>query len=83
MKRLILAAAIALMFPVASASAADIQGKVQRIEVDQRVMTLQGGTKLYWTEGVTVTEVQEGAIVKATYEERNGRFVLTHITVVE
>ena len=83
MKRLILAAAIALVFPVASASAAEIQGRVQRIEVNKRVMTLQDGTKLYWTEGVTVTEVQEGAMVKATYEERKGQFVLTNITVVE
>lgn len=83
MKRMILAAALALTLPLSTAWAADIQGKVKQIEMKQRVMTLEDGTKLYWTDSMTVTEIKQGSAVKATYEVRDGQFVLTNITVVE
>ena len=54
MKKLILAVAMALALPVAGAWAGDMEGKVKQIEVNQRVLTLEDGTKLYWTDIVTV-----------------------------
>ena len=83
MKKLILAVAMALALPVAGAWAADMEGKVKQIEVNQRVLTLEDGTKLYWTDSVTVKEIKQGAQVKATYEEKDGKFVLTNIQIVK
>ena len=83
MKTLILAVAMALALPVAGAWAGDREGKVKQIEVNQRVLTLEDGTKLYWTDSVTVKEIKQGAQVKATYEEKDGKFVLTNIQIVK
>jgi hypothetical protein len=68
----------------AAGNAHDLQGKVKSIEVNQRVLTLEDATELYWTDTVTVTEsVRSGALVKATYEERGGRFMLTRLEVLQ
>ena len=83
MKKLILAVAMALALPVAGAWAGDMEGKVKQIEVNQRVLTLEDGTKLSWTDSVTVKEIKQGAQVKATYEEKDGKFVLTNIQIVK
>jgi len=87
MKRAMLAMILGLVVVVLSAglvAAADLQGKVKTIEVNQKVLTLDDGTKLYWTDTVTVTEaVKSGAMVKATYEEKDGRFMLKKIEVMQ
>ena len=87
MKRAMLAMILGLVVVVLSAglvAAADLQGKVKTIEVNQKVLTLDDGTKLYWTDTVTVTEaVKSGAVVKATYEEKDGRFMLKKIEVMQ
>jgi ferric-dicitrate binding protein FerR (iron transport regulator) len=85
MKRALVAGTLALVvaLSVGMAAAADMQGTVKTIETQQRILTLEDGTKLYWTESVTVTEaVQSGAMVKATYEEKDGRMMLTKIEVI-
>jgi hypothetical protein len=89
MKRTILAGMLALVVALsagagAAGNAHDLQGKVKSIEVNQRVLTLEDATELYWTDTVTVTEsVLSGALVKATYEERGGRFMLTRLEVLQ
>jgi Protein of unknown function (DUF1344) len=66
------------------APAGDMEGKIKTIEVNQKVLTLEDGTQLYWTDSITVTEaVQSGALVRATYEDQGGRFMLTRIEVLE
>lgn len=86
MKRAILAATLAfvVMLSAGLAAAADMQGTIKTIEVKQKILTLEDGTKLYWTDNATVTEsVKSGAKVTATYEEKDGRLVLTKIVVVQ
>jgi hypothetical protein len=72
-----------LALPLAGAWAADMEGQVKQIEVNQRVITREDGTKLYWTDSMTVKEIKQGAQVKATYEEKDGTFVLTNIQIVK
>jgi hypothetical protein len=87
MKRATLALILGLVVVVLSAglaAAADLQGKVKTIEINQKVLTLDDGTKLYWTDTVTVTEaVKSGAVVKATYEEQGGKYMLKKIEVMQ
>ena len=86
MKRIIVAATLALVVVASAglAAAGDMEGKIKTIEVNQKVLTLEDGTQLYWTDSVTVTEaVQSGALVRATYEEQDGRFMLTRIEVLQ
>jgi hypothetical protein len=87
MKRALVAAVLALAVTFTAGSvvwAADMQGQVKTIQVNERVMTLSDGTKLYWTESITVSQdIKEGTMVKATYEPQGDRFVLTKIEVVK
>lgn len=89
MKKRALIAALALVVAmtgsaVSIASAADMEGTIKTIQVNERVMTLSDGTKLYWTESITVSQdVKEGTKVMATYEPQGDKYVLTKIEVVK
>jgi hypothetical protein len=85
MKRALIASIFALGLAITGvASAADLEGTVKTIQINERVMTLSDGTTLHWTESITVSQdVQEGASVKATYEPQGDKYVLTRIEVVK
>ncbi len=63
--------------------AADMQGTVKIIKIQERVMTLSDGTQLHWTDKVQVQDIKEGTKIKATYEPQDGRLVLTKLEVVK
>jgi hypothetical protein len=86
MKRALVAAVLVLSvaFMAANVWAADVQGVVKTIQVNDRVLTLDDGTKLHWTESITVSQdVKEGAQVKATYEPQGDKYVLTKIEIIK
>ncbi len=87
MKRVLVVAVLALSVVLMGGNvwAADVQGKVKTIQVNDRVVTLEDGTQLYWTESITVSQdIKEGAVVKATYEPaQDGKFVLSKIEIVK
>jgi len=62
---------------VAVASAADVAGKVQSVDQAERVVVLDNGTKLWVAEGHSMDKLKEGAQVKASYEERDGKNIVT------
>ena len=64
------------------ASATELQENVQTVDSSDRVFVLQDGTRLSLAEGVTI-ELQEGVTVKLSYEERNGKHVVTSIESAE
>ena len=75
----VLAAGAILSFGVAHA--AETAGKVQSVNAADRIVTLDDGTELVLAEGVPMESVKEGATVKASYEERDGKKVVTEILV--
>jgi len=86
MKRGLVAALVVIVALTAGtfAFAEDKEGTVKMIQVDQRVITLADGTQMYWTEAYRVpAEIREGAKVKATYEPKDGKMVLTKIEVIK
>ena len=88
MKRAVIAVVLSLFVAVAmvgGAWAQDVQGTVKVIEVKERVMTLDDGTKLFWTETHTIApEIKAGAKVKASYEaQSDGKLVLKKIEIVK
>jgi Cu/Ag efflux protein CusF len=78
-----IALAILLALSVAGAYAADTAGKVQSIDRDERMIVLDDGTKLWIAEGVPMDNLKEGAQVQASYEERDGKNVVTDLKVSE
>ena len=78
-----LAFALAFVLCAGAAWAADVEGKVQSMDTNDRVLTLEDGTKLWIAEGVSVEGLKEGAKVKASFEERDGKNVATSVQVSE
>src|SRR5207245_4544249 len=85
MKLTILAGTLALtvLLSAGVAAANDVQGRVKAIEMTQKVITLDNGTKLFWTDDIHIADqLQSRDLVKARYVERGGRLVLTEIEIV-
>lgn len=76
---LVIAALLALS--VTAAWADEIAGKVQKVEPADRTIVLEDGTQLWVAEGVSMDNVKEGATVKASYEEKDGKKVISRLEV--
>jgi hypothetical protein len=64
-----------------TASAADMEGRVQSVDVAERTVVLDNGAKVWFSEGVALDAVTTGAEVKVSYEEKDGKPVGTAIEV--
>jgi hypothetical protein len=83
MKKVLSVVALAVMLAAGAAGAAEIEGKIQTIDAGDRVFVLEDGTKLWVAEGLSMDSLKEGAKVKASYEERDGKNVTTSFDVSE
>ena len=82
MKRVIgMAGVLLLLFAGGGVSAEEIQGKIKSLDTAERVIALENGTKIWVAEGLSMGTLREGALVKASYEERDGKKVATSIEV--
>jgi len=80
---LVCSAVLSAALSIAVAEANDVQGRVKAMEMTQKVITLDDGTRLFWTDETPVAEqIQSGDVVRAKYEERGGRLVVTEIEIV-
>jgi uncharacterized protein DUF1344 len=63
--------------------AKEVQGKVKTLDRTKKTVTLEDGTKLMIPETIKVTSgtLKKGAMVIATYEEKDGQKVVTSILV--
>jgi Cu/Ag efflux protein CusF len=76
------ALALALVLGLSMAAwAGEVSGKIQAVDSADRVITLEDGTKLWLAEGISLDNLREGAKVKASYEERDGKNVVISIDV--
>jgi Cu/Ag efflux protein CusF len=76
---IIAALVLAIAFPVAVTTAAEVEGKIQSINTDERTVTLDNGTRLSVPDGPDLGMLKEGAEIKAMYEERDGKNVVTEL----
>jgi hypothetical protein len=75
------ALALLLIFSAAGAWAGEIEGKIQRVDPADRVFVLEDGTQLWLAEGLSMDTLKEGASVKASYEERDGKKIVIRLEV--
>ena len=59
--------------------AADIEGRIQSVDAGERSMILDSGIKIWLADGVAVDDVKEGAEVKVSYEEKDGKPVASSV----
>ena len=83
--RTVLGVALALLLGlgVTAAWAEDISGKIQSVDPSERTFVLDDGSKIWVAEGISMDALKEGASVKASYEERDGKKVATSLEVSE
>jgi hypothetical protein len=82
-KLLVVTVALLLVCGVAGAWAEQISGKIHKIEAADRMFVLEDGTQLWLAEGLSVDALKEGTSVRASYEERDGKKVVTSVEVSE
>jgi hypothetical protein len=75
-------AALLLVVSVASAAGNEIEGKVKSYDKATNTLTLEDGTQITVPASVKVDEkVKAGAMVKAAFEEKDGKKTATAIEV--
>jgi len=72
---------VLLMFSVAGAWAAEMEGKIQTVDTSDRTLVLDNGMRVTVADGVAIEGLREGNEVKVTFEERDGRNVATIVEV--
>lgn len=75
------ALALLLIFSAAGAWAGEIEGKIQKVDPADRMFVLEDGTQLWLAEGLSMDTLKEGASVKASYEERDGKKIVIRLEV--
>ncbi len=84
MRRVLGIAVVALLvLSAAGAWAGDVEGKIQSVNAMDRAIVLEDGTKLWVAEGLAMDTLKEGAKVKASYEERDGKNVVILFVISE
>ena len=69
--------------PPAAGKMQQVEGKIKSLDPSGRMLTLEDGTQLTIPPTVNVPPgtLKEGAIVKASFEEKNGQKVVTSLEV--
>ena len=83
MKTAVGVVALLCVLAVSAAWAGNTVGKIQSIDPGDRVVTLDDGTKLWIADGLAIDGLKQGAIIKASYEERDGKNVVTGFEISE
>ncbi len=84
-----LALAMVLLVGIGAAMASEqvkVTGKIKAVMATERMFTLEDGTQLWVAEGLEaekLQKLQEGKVVKASYEEREGKKVVVDFEVSE
>ena len=71
--------AVLLAFSAIAASAMDVEGKIQSVDPNEHTITLNDGTKIWIPDTTAADDLKEGAEVKVSYEEKDGKNVATSV----
>lgn len=77
MKKTIGITMLLLVLAVGPGWAEEVKGTIKTVDATERVITLDDGTQIWVAEGISMETLKEGAVVKVTYEERDGKKVAT------
>lgn len=92
MKKVAALALASIFVFVGVAVAAEMEGKIQSVDPMNKEIVLEGGTKLAVDDSTSIMlegkegkleELKEGAKVKASYEEKDGKNVAAKLEVGE
>ena len=64
---------LALALAAGPVLAGEMTGKIQKIDVDQKMVVLEDGTQVWLKDGAGAANVKEGDKVKVSYDEQDGK----------
>ena len=73
----------ALVATPLGAWAAEREGKITKWETTTRTVTFDDGSTYVVTDTVKTEELKEGARIKVTYDEKDGKYVVTKYIIVK
>ena len=82
-KTLIVFAIAALVATPLGAWAAEKEGKITKWETTTRTVTFDDGSTYQVTDTVKTESLKEGARIKVTYDEKDGKYVVTKYVIVK
>ena len=71
--------AIAMLTLAHGASAEEVSGKVQAMDVQSRTILLDDGNAYTLGQGIAIEALQPGTEVKVSYEKKNGQRMATEV----
>lgn len=71
--------AIAILTLAHAASAEEVNGKVEAMDIQSRTILLDDGNAYTLGQGVAIEALKPGTEVKVSYEEKNGQRVVTEV----
>jgi len=81
MKKMVALLLVAFFAVVGVAAAAELEGKVQSVDKENRELVMEDGTKISWESDIFVVgeldSIKEGKQIKASYTEKDGKNVAT------
>ncbi len=81
MKKIVGFALVIALVGALGAWAGETAGKIRSVDMADRAVVLDDGTRLWVAEGLPLDELKEGARIKASYEERDVKNMVTSYEV--
>ena len=79
--KIVIAVCVAVLLVTGIAFAGEVEGTIKSIDAGERVVVLDDGTKIWLGDGVGADDLKEGAVVRVSIEERDGKSIATRIEV--
>jgi Cu/Ag efflux protein CusF len=75
--------AVLLGVTLAAAGGTEVQGKIKTFDAASKMITLEDGTQLSVSDDakVQVDQLKPGASIKASYDEKDGKKVISNVEV--
>jgi hypothetical protein len=75
-------AGILAVATVGAAQAADIRGRIEKVDAENNVIRLKNGVELHYGDDVKEADLAPGASIRAKYESKKGLFEVTALTII-
>ncbi len=66
---------------VGAAQAADIRGRIEKVDTENNLIRLKNGVELHYGDDVNEADLTPGTSIRAKYESKKGVFEVTSLTI--
>lgn len=74
-------AGIVSVATIGAANAADIRGRIEKVDTENNIIRLKNGVELSYGDDVNEAELTPGTSIRAKYESKKGLFVVSSLKI--